>query len=183
MDDIYSIKITEQAENQLSEIMTYIAEELCAPNAALNLISKLEKAMGDLEVFPERHPLIDEEPWKFQGIRKMIVNNFLMYYWTDKKNKEVQVLAVLYYRRNQLIQLKNIDFKDIPNDVTLDAIREAEEMEKSPESTKTYSNIADLMAALNDSAKASGTSEMTLDEISAEISQHRKERRERKEKQ
>ena len=39
------------------------------------------------------------------------------------------------------------------------------------------------MKALNDSAKASGTSEMTLDEINAEISQYRKERRERKEKQ
>lgn len=115
MDDIYSIKITEQAENQLSEIMTYIAEELCAPNAALNLISKLEKAMGDLEVFPERHPLIDEEPWKFQGIRKMIVNNFLMYYWTDKKNKEVQVLARIdrygYKEKNMcIVSYARIDF-------------------------------------------------------------------------
>ncbi len=37
------------------------------------------------------------------------------------------------------------------------------------------------MKALNDSAKASGVSEMTLDEINAEISQYRKERRERRE--
>ena len=95
---------------------------------------------------------------------------------------DIYSIKITEQAENQLIQLKNIDFKDIPNDVTLDAIREAEEMEKSPESTKTYSNIADLMAALNDSAKASGTSEMTLDEINAEISQYRKERRERKEK-
>ena len=182
MDNIYSIKITEQAENQLSEIMTYIAEGLCAPNTALNLISKLEKAMDDLGIFPERHSLIDEKPWKSQGIRKIVVNNYLVYYWTDKKKKEVQVLAVLYSRRDQLIQLRNIAYKDIPNDVTLEAIQEAEEMERSPESAKKYSNVADLMAALNDSAKASGTSEMTLDEINAEISQYRKERRERKEK-
>ena len=73
--------------------------------------------------------------------------------------------------------------EDVPNDETLAAIREAEEIERHPESTDTYSNVADLIKALNDSAKASGTSEMTLDEINAEISQYRKERRERKEKQ
>ena len=31
-----------------------------------------------LTEFPERFQLIDEEPWKTEGIRKIVVNNFLV---------------------------------------------------------------------------------------------------------
>lgn len=49
-----------------------------------------------------------KEPWRTEGIRKMVVKNFLVYYWVDKINMKVQVTAVIYERRNQIEQLKKM---------------------------------------------------------------------------
>ena len=61
-----------------------------------------------LSNFPERFQLVAEEPWRTEGIRKMVVKNFLVYYWVDKINMKVQVTAVIYERRNQIEQLKKM---------------------------------------------------------------------------
>lgn len=45
---------------------------------------------------PKKYALIEEEPWKHEGVRKIIVKNFLIYYWVDEENFKVQVIAVIY---------------------------------------------------------------------------------------
>ena len=40
---------------------------------------------------------------------KIIVKNFLIYYWVDEENFKVQVIAVIYNRRDQLRALMNMD--------------------------------------------------------------------------
>ena len=44
-------------------------------------------------------------------MRKIIVKNFLIYYWVDEENFKVQVIAVIYNRRDQLRALMNMDYK------------------------------------------------------------------------
>jgi len=106
---IYEVKITTQAQEQLEEIVDYISKELMAPEAANKLLDKMESSIMSLAKFPERHQLVDEEPWKTEGIRKIIVNNFLVYYWIDLVASRVQVIAVIYNKRDQIEQLKRID--------------------------------------------------------------------------
>ena len=108
MTEIYKIRITKQAREQMTEIVDYISYELFAPEAANNLLEKMEKSILTLAEFPERYQLIDEEPWRNEGIRKIVVSNFLMYYWINKSEKIVQILAVIYSRRDQLEQLRNL---------------------------------------------------------------------------
>lgn len=108
----YRVKITKQAQEQMIEIVDYISKELCSPDAALNLLSKLENAINALSEFPERNKLIDEEPWHSEGIRKIVVNNFLIYYWIDTLALKVQITAVIYMRRDQIKQLKNMILED-----------------------------------------------------------------------
>ena len=48
----------------MEEIVDYISYELSAPEAAHNLLDKMEENIMDLSVFPERYPLVDEEPWR-----------------------------------------------------------------------------------------------------------------------
>lgn len=51
----------------------------------------------------------------------------------------------------QMLREKAIPFEirqEIPNSATLAAIKEAEEMEKHPEKSKTFSNVDDLMEDL-----------------------------------
>ena len=57
------------------------------------------------------HALIEEEPWRTEGIRKIIVKNFLIYYWVDDDNSRVQVTAVIYSRCDQIQQLANMDME------------------------------------------------------------------------
>lgn len=57
---------------------------------------------------PERFSIVEDEPWKSRGYRKMPVKNFLVYYYVDEENKTVWVTAVVYGRRDQLNVLKRI---------------------------------------------------------------------------
>jgi addiction module RelE/StbE family toxin len=108
MSVVYEVKIITQAQEQMAEIVDYISNELCVPDAANNLLKEMESSIMSLSEFPERYQLIDEEPWRTEGVRKLLVNNFLIYYWIDKDRKKVQVIAVIYEKRNQIAQLKKV---------------------------------------------------------------------------
>ena len=112
MANQYEVKITAQALAQMREINDYIAHELQAPDAARNLLDKMQFEIKKLSEFPKKHKLIEEEPWHSEGVRKIIVNNFLVYYWIDEDNMLVQGIAVIYEKRDQIKQLAKIDFKN-----------------------------------------------------------------------
>lgn len=106
--DNYKVKITEQAEVQLREILFYISNTLKEPDIAKKLFNELQKNISSLEVMPKRIALIDEEPWRSYGIHRMIVKNFLVYFWVNEDLKEVHVTAVIYGKREQLKQLEKM---------------------------------------------------------------------------
>lgn len=105
----YTVKITPQAQKQLEEITHYIAFTLQAPEAALDLLEKLEHEIASLSNFPSRIARTEEEPWHSLGIRKMPVKNYLVYLWIDEETRSVQVTAVVYGRRDQRRQLSQMD--------------------------------------------------------------------------
>jgi toxin ParE1/3/4 len=107
----YEVKVTRQARGQMREIALYIANECCAPEAAQNLLDKLEESINDLAEMPKRHSLVDKEPWRSEGVRKVIVKNFLIYFWVDGENMKVQVVAVIYEKRDQLARLAELDWE------------------------------------------------------------------------
>lgn len=80
MGKTYTVKITSQAEEQIREIIHYIAHELKAPDAALHLLGALEDSFASLTDFPQRVALVDEEPWQDNGIHRLPVKNFLVYF-------------------------------------------------------------------------------------------------------
>lgn len=111
MQEIYTIKVTSQAEEQMQEIIHYIVHELKAPNAALHLLDALENSFASLTHFPQRISLIDEEPWRTNGIRRFAIKNFLVYFWIDENNMKVQIIAVISAKRDQLHQLSQFDME------------------------------------------------------------------------
>lgn len=111
MDKIYTVRITSQAENQMQEIIHYIAYDLKAPDAALHLLDALEDSFASLAQFPQRVVLVEDEPWHTNGIHRLPVKNFLVYFWIDEDNMRVQVTAVIYGKRNQLHQLSQMDME------------------------------------------------------------------------
>ncbi|WP_080572227.1 hypothetical protein [Gardnerella vaginalis] len=50
----------------------------------------------------------DEQPWGKLGFRKIRVKNYYIYFLVDENRKEVQILAVIYVRRDQARQLEEL---------------------------------------------------------------------------
>lgn len=110
MMDRYSIVITPYAEAQLKETVDYIAVELANPIAANTFIDRIQEKISRLKDYPEAYPLVKENPWNEIGVRKAIVKSFIVYFKVDDGRREVDVLAVVYGKMDQLNQLKKLDF-------------------------------------------------------------------------
>lgn len=111
MKNQYEVQITKYAMAQMEEIRDYIANGLFAPQAACNLFSEMKRKVKSLESMPERNPLVDVKKWGEQGVRKTIVKNFIIYYWIDEERKTVYITAVVYAKRNQLIELGKMELE------------------------------------------------------------------------
>jgi len=66
--EIYKIKITPQAQRQMSEVYSYIKDFLKEPIAAAHFLEDIEKAVLSLDIMPKRVALVEEEPWRSHGI-------------------------------------------------------------------------------------------------------------------
>lgn len=111
MDKTYIVKITSQAEKQIQEIIHYISHELKSPDAALHLLNSFENTFTSLTQFPQRVALMNEEPWHTNGIHRLPVKNFFVYFWIDDNNMNVQITAVIYAKRDQMRQLSQMDME------------------------------------------------------------------------
>lgn len=104
----YSVNVTDQAKEQIKQIVQYIQIELQAPDAANNWTIILEDKMNSLSFMPHRFQRIEEEPWKSYGIRKMEVRSYYVYFWIDEENFYIQIISVIYSKRDQVNQLNNL---------------------------------------------------------------------------
>ena len=105
----YTVKITQQAQEQIREIVSYIRFTLQAPETAMKMLDTLQEEIASLDQFPNRVPLTEEEPWHSQGIHKFPVKNYLIYFWVDEEIKKVQIIGAVYGRKDQRHQLSNLD--------------------------------------------------------------------------
>lgn len=95
----YNIQITEPAEKDLREIGVYISKELLEPETAKKVVSKIAKAVSSLEEMPLRNPLASDERLSHKGIRKVIVDNYIVFYIVTDETKTVTIVRILYGRR------------------------------------------------------------------------------------
>ena len=93
----------------MAEIRQYISVSLQASDTARTLLQTLRDEIRTLSSMPKRFPLTEEEPWRSDGLRKMPVKNFIVYYWVDEERQTVRIIAVLYARRDQKRALRSLD--------------------------------------------------------------------------
>ena len=101
----YSVHISELAEGDLKEIGSYIAKELLEPTIALKLVDKIGDAALSLEEMPQRNALVADERLSTSGIRKQLVDNYIIFYVISEEKKTVMVIRILYGRRDWLALL------------------------------------------------------------------------------
>ena len=78
---------------------------------AIRMLDTLEKEILSLSTLPNRVALTEEEPWHSAGIRKLSVKNYLVYSWVNEDQKQVQITAVVYGRRDQRNVLQNMKYE------------------------------------------------------------------------
>lgn len=96
----WKIVITPEFEQDFINIYTYISEVLLVPETAQKQINRILDQIGKLNEMPHRFPLIEKEPWHNRGLRKLIVDNYIVFYLINAKTNEVVILHVFYSGRN-----------------------------------------------------------------------------------
>ena len=90
----YTVEITEEALADMEQIYQYIAEELLSPENAIGQYNRIADAILTLDEFPERCHVMNTEPERSRGIRRMLVDNYSVFYII--KENRVIVTDVLY---------------------------------------------------------------------------------------
>lgn len=98
----YRVDVSEPAENDLRDIVRYIASQLSAPISALHMMEIFEEAMACLSDMPQHCPLVADERLSQMGYRKLTVKNYIVFFSIDEKNKVVNIERVLFGRRDWL---------------------------------------------------------------------------------
>lgn len=96
----FEVRLSQNAVLDLDGIFRYIATKLQAPLNAKGQLDRLENAIYSLETMPERNKLYDKEPWKSRNLRKMFVDNYIVFYLVDNDNKIVNVIRIMYAKRD-----------------------------------------------------------------------------------
>ena len=71
-----------------------------SPDAAINIVRKIEESIKDLNFMPERYEKIGLEGLEYENIRKLLVKNYIVIYRVIKKEAKVEVLRVFYSKRD-----------------------------------------------------------------------------------
>jgi len=98
--DQYRVLITRSAQNDLMDISSYIRDELKEPAIAIKLVEKLKVSIMSLSTFPLRYNLVVDERLSAQGFRKFIIDNYLVFYLVSEKEQTVNVVRILYGKRD-----------------------------------------------------------------------------------
>jgi plasmid stabilization system protein ParE len=76
----YPVKITEKALGDMNGIYEYIAVNLQSPENAMGQYNRMADCILGLGFFPEKFGLVDFEPERSQGLRRMLVDNYSVFY-------------------------------------------------------------------------------------------------------
>lgn len=90
----YVVETTNEALSDMEEIYRHIAEKLLSPINALGQYNRIADEILSLDVFPERYRLVDFEPERSEGMRRMLVDNYSVFY-VIRENRVI-VTNVLY---------------------------------------------------------------------------------------
>ena len=99
----FKVEITDDALQDLSDVYDYIAVNLQSPMNAERQLKRLMAEIMSLDVFPERHGVVDSEPLKEKGLYFVPVDHYTVFYIL--REQRVIVTNVLYSASNLITRL------------------------------------------------------------------------------
>ncbi|MGN0307738.1 MAG: type II toxin-antitoxin system RelE/ParE family toxin [Lachnospiraceae bacterium] len=102
----YKVEITREALQDMEDIYNYIAIDLLAPENAMGQYNRIADEILTLDTFPERFRIMESEPEKSMELRRMIVDNYSIFY-TIREDKVI-VTDVLYTASDIEVRLRGL---------------------------------------------------------------------------
>ncbi len=96
----YKILRTDKAEEQLRNIVFYVADDSGSVNIALEYLDRIEAAINRLEEFPHSGSIPRYSIFKRQGYRVIIADRHLVFYKVHEDDKTVIIYAIVDGRRD-----------------------------------------------------------------------------------
>ena len=96
----YKVSISEQAEQDLNDIYSYIYYELKSNVSADRISLRLRSVMEGLSLMPKKFHLYPIEPWFSRGVRSVPVGNYMVFYLVNDADAEVLITRIAYGKRN-----------------------------------------------------------------------------------
>ncbi len=96
----FSYRFTEKAEQDLDEILRYISVDLVNPTAAQNLGRKVFEKIDMVRTFPESGAPVDNEFLADKTVRKLSVDNYVIYYKAYYEENVISIIRIVYGKRN-----------------------------------------------------------------------------------
>ncbi|WP_124100733.1 type II toxin-antitoxin system RelE/ParE family toxin [Ruminococcus sp. Marseille-P6503] len=97
---MYTIEYLPIAKSDMVDIAKYIGVKLENPEAAERLAEKMIEAAEKLTDMPYKCSVyIPVKPLRHE-YRKLIVQNYIMFYWVDEDKKRITIARVVYSGRD-----------------------------------------------------------------------------------
>ena len=96
----FKIKYSERSSNDISDIIDYISDELSNPKAAEKFFVGVSEKIEMLRENPYLFPLYHDKKLSAEGYRFAIVGNYLMFYVINDVNSIVNIVRIVFGRRN-----------------------------------------------------------------------------------
>jgi addiction module RelE/StbE family toxin len=97
---MYKVEYLPIAKTDIEEITDYISNKLQNPSVALKLAEEIINATQKLSEMPYIHPAYYPiRPLKNE-YRKLIVNNYIVFYSVSEQTKTVTIARIIYAKRN-----------------------------------------------------------------------------------
>jgi toxin ParE1/3/4 len=99
-----TVVFSSAAEQDLSDLFSYIRDELQNPIAAHNIAAKILQRSQQLATFPEIGASLYGIDQRLDGYRYLLVDNYLVIY--SITDEQVAILRILYARSDYMQLLK-----------------------------------------------------------------------------
>lgn len=96
----FSFKLSEMAQRDLDDIISYIAISLSNKLAATHFANKFRDAVDEARDFPESGVLVENEFLFGFELRKKYIGNYIMYYLPIADEKMIYIVRIIYGKRN-----------------------------------------------------------------------------------
>ena len=97
---MYKLEFLPLAQQDMIDIVQYIGVELKSPYAANRLADELVSADEGIVDFPYSTPAYTPSRQLKHEYRRLLVKNYILFYWIDEQTKIITIARVIYVRRD-----------------------------------------------------------------------------------